>query len=94
MAARRIPLERPPTAADDAKVKHQQDVWRKRIGANIKEARNRSGLSQRQLSMRADISPNYLSQAESGKRGVTVDFLVRVGHHLGISPDEFLLQKI
>jgi DNA-binding XRE family transcriptional regulator len=89
-AARRVPLEKPPTKADEAKVQHQQNLWRARIGANLKKARVEAGLSQRQLGMRADVSANYLGQAELGKRGVTIDFLVRVGHHLGVALDSFL----
>jgi ribosome-binding protein aMBF1 (putative translation factor) len=94
MAARRIPLEKPPTLSDEAKVTRQRDVWRARIGANIKKARVAAGLSQRQLSMRADVSANYLGQAELGRRGITIDFLVRVGYHLGISPDAFLSEEM
>lgn len=90
MAARRVPLERPPTKADEAKVRHQRDAWRLRIGANLRKARLATGLSQRQLSIRADVSANYIGQAELGRRGVTIDFLVRVGFHLGLSPDAFL----
>lgn len=94
MAARRVPLERPPTRADEAKVLHQRDEWRQRIGANIKKARTAAGLSQRQLSIKADVSANYIGQAELGRRGVTIDFLVRVGFHLGIAPDQFLTPEI
>ena len=40
--------------------------------------------------MRADVSINYISQSEQGRRGVTIDFLVRVAYHLGISPLDLL----
>src|SRR5271166_1861167 len=68
MPARRIPLERPPTKADEVRVKHQQAVWRTRIGANLGEAGTETGLSQRQLATRANVSANYLGQAELGRR--------------------------
>src|SRR5271166_2939995 len=71
MPARRIPLERPPTKADEVKVKHRQAVWRARIGANLREAGTETGLSQRRLSTRADVGANYLGQAELGRRVYT-----------------------
>jgi ribosome-binding protein aMBF1 (putative translation factor) len=69
-AARRVPLERPPTGADEAKVERQQNLLKKRIGDHVKKLREQAGLSQRQLGMRADISPNYLSNVERGGRAV------------------------
>jgi ribosome-binding protein aMBF1 (putative translation factor) len=48
-AARRIPLERPPTASDEAKVERQQQLLKKRIGDQVKLLREQAGLSQRQL---------------------------------------------
>lgn len=90
MAARRVPLAKPPTAADEARVERQQAVWRTRIGAKIRAARQEAGLSQQQLCMRANMSQNYLSECERGLRGLTVDSLVRLGHFLGKTPADFL----
>jgi len=39
-AVRRVPLEKPPTVADEAKVKRQKAIEIQRIGGNIKRARN------------------------------------------------------
>jgi ribosome-binding protein aMBF1 (putative translation factor) len=89
-AARRVPLERPPSASDNAKVKRQQELMRIQFGANLRRLRTEAGLSQRALAMRADVSINYISQSEQGRRGVTIDFLVRVAYHLGISPLDLL----
>lgn len=89
-AARRVPLERPPNAADEAKVQRQQHLLKKRMGDRVKLLREQSGLSQRQFGMRANISPNYLSNVERGKRAVTTDFLVRVAFHLGTTPSALL----
>jgi len=41
---------------------------KKRIGARIRERRTGLGMSQEELAFRADISPTYLSQIESGQR--------------------------
>jgi len=70
MLSRRIPLGRPPTKADEVKVKHRQAVWRARIGANLREAGTEKGLSQRRLSTRADVGAN-LGQAECSGAGCT-----------------------
>jgi ribosome-binding protein aMBF1 (putative translation factor) len=83
MAARRIPLEKPPTAAVDATVRHQQTVMRQRIGSNIKKARTEAGLSLRQMQMRSDVSANYLSGLERGLHSASVDVLVQIAFHLG-----------
>jgi ribosome-binding protein aMBF1 (putative translation factor) len=91
-AARRVPLEKPPSKADAAKVLRQQAIMRSRIGAHIKRLRLEAGLSIRALAMRADISSGYLSEIERPKpeRSVTIDLLVRIAYHLGVDPAEFL----
>jgi hypothetical protein len=91
-AARRIPLERPPSATDEAKVLRQQKQLRARVGENLNRIRTEAGLSLRALSMRADISTNHLSRTEKGLHGVTIDFLVRVSYHLGTTPTELLAE--
>jgi transcriptional regulator with XRE-family HTH domain len=93
MAARPIPLERPPSKTDEAKVLREQSVARERIGALLLKLRTEAGLSLRQVGLRADVSANYLSEAERGKRSVTIDFLVRMAYHLGTTPSAFLFPE-
>jgi ribosome-binding protein aMBF1 (putative translation factor) len=85
-AARRIPLERQPTTSEEAKVEREQLLLKKRIGERVKTLREEAGLSQRQLGLKANISPNYLGSVERGARAVTSDFLVRAAFHLGTTP--------
>jgi DNA-binding XRE family transcriptional regulator len=82
MAARRIPLEKPPTKVAAERVARQQAEMRERIGANLKRVRAEAGLSLRQMQMRSDVSANYLSELERGKRGATVDVLVQIAFHM------------
>jgi plasmid maintenance system antidote protein VapI len=89
-AARRVPLEKPPTKADEAKLLRAQAVMRGRIARHIKRLRLEAGLSLRALALRADVSSGYLSQVERAQRSVTIDLLVRLSHHLNASPAEFL----
>jgi ribosome-binding protein aMBF1 (putative translation factor) len=81
-AARRVPLEKPPTVAVEAKVKRQQLIERQRIGANIKKARTEAGLSLRQMQQRSGVHANYMSELERGLRAGTVDALVQIAFYL------------
>lgn len=89
-SARRVPLEEPPTTAEEARVERLQKALRTRLGANLKRLRLEAGLSQRALSMRANVSHNYISRAENGQHGVSVDLLVRIAYHLGTTPAALL----
>jgi len=48
------------------------------IGNRIKELRKKKGLSQEQLSERAEITPNYLSRVERGTENPTLDMFMRL----------------
>jgi DNA-binding XRE family transcriptional regulator len=93
MAARRIPLQKPPTAADVAQLERKQAAMRKRIGAHLKRLRTEAGLSLRQLSMRADVSPSYLSDLERGQHAPTSDLVVRLAHYLSAQPADFFTDE-
>jgi transcriptional regulator with XRE-family HTH domain/quercetin dioxygenase-like cupin family protein len=54
----------------------------------LREARERAGLSLRQLAKRLDISPSALSQIETGKSRPSVRTLYAVVSELGISLDQ------
>ena len=90
MAARRIPLEKPPSKSDDTKVFRQQAVMRQRVAGHLRRLRADAGLSIRALAMRADISAGYLSEVEHAKRSVTTDLLVRLAYHLNVDPASLL----
>jgi transcriptional regulator with XRE-family HTH domain len=51
---------------------------------NIKRYRSRLGLSQFALAAELDISPNFLSDIETGKKWVSPDTLVRLANALHI----------
>jgi len=54
------------------------------IGNRIKELRKKKGLSQEQLSEKADITPNYLSRIERGTENPTLDMFIRLANALGV----------
>ena len=57
---------------------------------NLKKCRTFKGLSQAKLAEILDISPNFISDIESGKRWVSSDTLVNLAEVLGVEVYEFL----
>jgi tetratricopeptide (TPR) repeat protein len=56
------------------------------VGLRLKEARERAGLSQRQLSF-PGCSPAYISRIEAGDRIPSLQLLREMGRRLGVSED-------
>ncbi len=64
------------------------------IGQRIRKHRERSRLSQEQLAERADVSSQTISTAETGKKRLRVENIIKICEALEISPDYLLLGKI
>ncbi|GHV51357.1 hypothetical protein AGMMS49579_06500 [Spirochaetia bacterium] len=60
------------------------------LGANLKRYRCFRGLSQAKLAEMVDISPNFISDIETGKRWLSSDTLVNLADALKIDVFEFL----
>jgi transcriptional regulator with XRE-family HTH domain len=60
------------------------------FGENLKKYRTLKGLSQAKLAEILDISPNFISEIETGKRWVSSDTLVNFAAVLGIEVYELL----
>src|SRR5919204_1395479 len=56
------------------------------VGRRLKGARERAGLSQRQLAF-AGCSPAYISRIEAGDRIPSLQLLRELGRRLGVSED-------
>lgn len=54
------------------------------IGNRIKELRKKRGLSQEQLSEKAEITPNYLSRVERGTENPTLDMFIKLAKALEV----------
>jgi transcriptional regulator with XRE-family HTH domain len=54
-----------------------------RVGARIKELRNSLGISQEQLSFRAELDRTYITSVEAGKRNVSIVALEKIIKGLG-----------
>jgi transcriptional regulator with XRE-family HTH domain len=59
------------------------------FGKNLKNRRIFKGISQAKLAEILDISPNFISDIESGKRWVSSDTLVNLAEALGVEVYEF-----
>jgi transcriptional regulator with XRE-family HTH domain len=60
------------------------------FGENLKKYRTIKGFSQAKLAEILDISPNFISEIETGKRWVSSDTLVNFAEVLGVEAYEFL----
>lgn len=61
-----------------------------RLGEGLRRLRMDRGLSQRQLAQLAGVTPAAISQAEAGRRGLSLDTLVPLCESLGVSLDDLL----
>jgi len=64
--------------------------FRALFAKNIKRCRKRLGLSQLDLAMELEISPNFLSDVETGKKWVSPGTFVKIAKVLKIDPSELL----
>ena len=60
------------------------------IGQRIYQCRKKLGLTQEELSEAADVTPQFVSYAESGKRAMRVDNIVKLAKALRVSVDYLL----
>ena len=60
------------------------------IGKRIYQCRKKLGLTQEELAELADVTPQFVSFAESGKRAMRVDNIVKLAGALHVSVDYLL----
>lgn len=60
------------------------------IGARIKAARERAGMTQEELAEAADLSPMHVSAIERGVKTPRLDTFVNISNVLQVSPDTLL----
>ena len=66
----------------------------KAMGIRIMERRKKMGLTQEALAEAADLTTQFVSYAESGKRGMRPENLMRIASALGVSTDYLLTGDI
>lgn len=70
--------------ADDKEYRHEV---RRRFGERLKAARERAGLSRKELGDAINISPAGFAYYERGQRDVTPTSLIRIARTLNVSAD-------
>jgi transcriptional regulator with XRE-family HTH domain len=60
------------------------------LGRNIKIARERANLSQRDLCATTGISQSYLSRVEAGEWNIGIDNIAKIASAVGLAPHELL----
>jgi len=63
----------------------------KEIGLRIKQLRNLQGITQEELAEQLNITTNFLYRIESGNRAASLDLLVEMTVHFGVSLDYLVL---
>lgn len=64
---------------------------RKLVGRNFARLRKASGLSQEQVAERANLTQQYISGIETGKRNPTVETLYAIAQAFGVSHVELVM---
>jgi transcriptional regulator with XRE-family HTH domain len=64
------------------------------LGTNLKRFRTVMGFSQAKLAELLDLSPNFVSEIETGKRWLSSDTLVNLAEVLGIEVHEFFKPNV
>lgn len=70
------------------------DVFLQNIGARIVERRKHLGLTQEELADKGDLTAQFISYAESGKRAMRPENLMKISTALGVSTDYLLTGEI
>lgn len=64
------------------------------IGERVTELRKRLGWTQEELAEKADLTPQFVSYAESGKRAMRPENLLKLSKTLNVSADYLLTGEI
>ena len=69
-------------------------LWLEEIGMRITERRKKLGLTQEALAEKGDVTTQFVSYAESGKRSMRPENLLKISSALGVSADYLLTGEI
>lgn len=70
------------------------DICLQEIGDRVTELRKRLGWTQEELAEKADLTPQFVSYAESGKRAMRPENLLKLSKALNVSADYLLTGEI
>ena len=72
----------------------ENELLLQQIGKRIIERRKKLGLTQEALAEKGDMTTQFVSYAESGKRAMRPENLLKISAALGVSADYILTGKI
>lgn len=70
------------------------ELYLKEMGQRIMERRKKLGLTQEALAEMSELTTQFVSYAESGKRGMRPENLMKIAAALGVSTDYLLTGDI
>lgn len=68
----------------------QKEICLQEIGRRIMERRKKLGLTQEALAEKGEVTTQFVSYAESGKRAMRPENLMKISEALGVSADYLL----
>ena len=72
----------------------ENNLFLQQIGQRISERRKKLGLTQEALAEMGDMTTQFVSYAESGKRAMRPENLLKISSALGVSADYILTGQI
>ncbi len=72
---------------------HNDEPYLQQLGAHVRDARARQGLSRKGLAAKSGVSERYLAQLESGQGNISILLLRQVATALGASLTELLGER-
>lgn len=72
----------------------ETELWLQEMGKRITDRRKKLGLTQEALAEKADLTTQFVSYAESGKRAMRPENLLKVAQALQVSADYLLTGEI
>ncbi len=75
---------------DDGRIVLEDERALGRLGRGLEQLRRQRNLSQTDLARLGRVSPSAISQAEGGRRGLSLDTLLTLADGLGVGLDEIL----
>lgn len=70
------------------------EKWLLEIGRRITDRRRKLGWTQEELAEKGDLTPQFVSYAESGKRAMRPENLLKIASALGVSADYILTGEV
>jgi len=71
------------------KKSYTDDYVKKQFGKNLKHFRRITKLSQMELAVKANVSPNFINDIESGKKWVSAETIGKLANALKVEPYKF-----